>query len=176
MVIEMPMLIVLGLFAVVVLFIFTVRLIVGIEKRFTKSKSSEPDVRSSEPNVRSFLQNKNTSPIQKKPSISIDDQPRNKVVYCHRKKTDMQPFYIGLGSINRANDFVSRNYKWKRVYELHGCHVEILHRNLTPAEAAEIEIALIAEYRRRYPGQMTNLTDGGETGTRNYGRRTRRWN
>lgn len=109
-----------------------------------------------------------------KPSPGTEYQKNgNKVVYCHRRKTDMIPFYIGLGSERRAFDFVSRNHNWKAVYYEHGCHVEILHTNLTPQQAAEIEIKLIAEYRKKYPGKMTNISNGGETGTGNYGPRRR---
>lgn len=98
----------------------------------------------------------------------------NKVVYCHRRKTNNVPFYIGLGSIERAYNFKSRNYKWKNVFHEHGCAVEILHHGLTPEEAAAIEIRLIREYRKEFPGQMTNISNGGETGTNSYRRRAYR--
>ncbi len=104
----------------------------------------------------------------------VSDYNRNKVVYCHRRKTNNVPFYIGLGSIKRAYNFKKRNNKWHQVFQEHGCKVEILHQGLTPDEAAAIEIRLIREYRKEFPGQMTNISDGGETGTTNYRRRAYR--
>lgn len=94
----------------------------------------------------------------------VNDEPRDKVVYLHRRADDLQPFYIGIGSLKRANDVCSRNYYWTNVYKKHGRIVEILYSDLTSDEACELEIRLIKEYRSKYPDSMTNLSDGGEGG------------
>lgn len=90
----------------------------------------------------------------------------DRLIYVHKRASDGIPFYIGLGNISRANDFRSRNSHWKSVYAMHGCKVEILIDGLTTLQASEIEKELIAEYRSRYPTYMTNISNGGGTGSR----------
>ena len=90
----------------------------------------------------------------------------DRLIYVHKRASDGIPFYIGLGTIRRANDFRSRNSHWKSVYAMHGCKVEILIDGLTTLQASEIEKELISEYRSRYPTYMTNISNGGGTGSR----------
>lgn len=81
----------------------------------------------------------------------------SKVVYLHRRATDGIPFYIGMGELRRAYTSNGRNHKWHEVNNQHGRHVEIICSNLTKHDALHIESALIAKYRRDFPGYITNI-------------------
>lgn len=82
-------------------------------------------------------------------------------VYVHCKKTTNQVFYVGKGSIKRANtkSYSSRNVYWGRVAKKHGFYSVILFKNLTNEQACEIEKNLISEFGRE---NLCNLTDGGD--------------
>lgn len=82
-------------------------------------------------------------------------------VYVHCKKTTNQVFYVGKGSIKRANtkSYSSRNEYWGRVAKKHGFYSVILFMDLTNDQACKIEKDLIAEFGRE---NLCNLTDGGD--------------
>lgn len=85
----------------------------------------------------------------------------NYCVYAHCKKTDNKVFYIGKGSIKRANarSYSCRNVFWGRTVKKHGFYSVILYKNLTNDQACEIERDLISEFGRE---NLCNLTDGGD--------------
>lgn len=92
-------------------------------------------------------------------------------VYLHRKKTNGEVFYVGIGSDNkgkheRAHYLYNRgrNKHWLNVYNKHGYIVEITHDNLLWEEACCIEIYLILFYGRKDlgTGTLVNKTIGGE--------------
>ena len=90
----------------------------------------------------------------------------NKVVYIHRKATNREVFYVGIGSPKRPyqKDTSQRNVVWHRVVKKHGYSVEVIRTGLTRQEACDIEIDLIELIGRRdkKKGTLVNLTDGGE--------------
>tara|TARA_R110000765_G_C18771954_1_gene590271 strand:+ start:70 stop:822 length:753 start_codon:yes stop_codon:yes gene_type:complete len=92
----------------------------------------------------------------------------NKVVYIHRKKTNGEIFYIGMGNSDRPyqKSAASRSVVWHRVVNKYGYYVEVIRKDLSKAEAFDIEIQLIELIGRRDKGlgSLVNLTDGGEAG------------
>jgi hypothetical protein len=98
-------------------------------------------------------------------------QEKDKCLYMHTRKSDGRIFYIGIGSHDRAYDFINRGEWWKGVYKKNGVLVKILKDNLSLEEACDLEIKMIAFYGRIKPhpnnpnyGCLINLTDGGEGG------------
>lgn len=91
----------------------------------------------------------------------------NKVVYLHRKESDLTPFYVGMGSKYRAFTTSSRNNWWKNTYEKYGLVVDIVASNLSIEDAYELEVFLISELGRKDLGlgNLVNLDDGGEGAT-----------
>ena len=87
----------------------------------------------------------------------------NKVVYIHRKKSDGEVFYVGLGREGRPFEMTkSRRTKlWWDIFQTHGVEVEILADDLSVEEAAELEKLVIREYGLE---NLINHTKGGETG------------
>ena len=72
---------------------------------------------------------------------------RDKVVYSHRRKSDNQVFYIGMGNETRPYNFKERNRFWFNYVKKYGePNVEIIKDNLTKIEAYELEIKLIKKY------------------------------
>ena len=92
----------------------------------------------------------------------------NKVVYIHRKKTNGEIFYIGMGNSDRPyqKSAASRSVVWHRIVNKHGYVIEVIRKDLTKQDALNIEIDLIELIGRRDKGNGTlvNLTDGGEAG------------
>ncbi len=88
----------------------------------------------------------------------------NKVVYLHRKKTNGDVFYVGIGTEKRPYSKSGRNKVWRRIVEKHGLIVEIASRGLTPEKAKSIEIYLIKKYGRidNKNGTLCNMTSGGD--------------
>lgn len=91
------------------------------------------------------------------------------LVYAHVDPRTELPFYIGKGTLERANDFRRRSNFHKKVSEkIFSCGmkplVRILHDNLTEDQAFEKEQIEISFYGRRNNGTgiLVNLTDGGE--------------
>lgn len=90
----------------------------------------------------------------------------NCYVYCHCNPVTMQPFYIGMGSGVRANDFRRREKRWIDYVKKHGKPVvRILFDGLTRSRALDFERVMIALYGRRGIdefGVLVNLVDGGD--------------
>lgn len=87
------------------------------------------------------------------------------IVYRHRKITNGEVFYIGIGKSNeRAKSKNNRSKYWKSVVKKYGYVVEILLSELSWEDACELEILLIQEYGRKDLGlgNLVNLTNGGE--------------
>jgi len=89
------------------------------------------------------------------------------IVYRHRKETNLEVFYIGIGkSIKRAynKDRGKRNNLWSKIVNKHNYIVEVVATDLTWEEACELEILMISEYGRINieTGTLCNMTDGGE--------------
>lgn len=91
----------------------------------------------------------------------------DKVVYLHRRKSDGQVFYVGMGSESRAFTTSSRNKWWNNTYKKYGLIVDIVARNLSIKDAYELEVFLISELGRKDLGlgNLVNLDDGGEGAT-----------
>ena len=101
--------------------------------------------------------------------IDLEDmitEVSNKVLYIHRKKTNNEIFYVGIGSPNRAFNLheQARSSFWKRTVDKYGVIVEVLETGLTKEEAVRKEIALIRKIGRRDldEGTLVNHTDGGD--------------
>lgn len=83
-----------------------------------------------------------------------------------------EPFYIGKGKNNRANDHILRPYEKsfkatliRKLLRLKlTIPVKIIRANLTEQDALELECKLIPKIGRRglNEGPLTNLTDGGD--------------
>lgn len=95
-------------------------------------------------------------------------------IYIHKKKSNNEPFYVGLGgfakseplkSYKRAYKMTQRNHHHKKIVEKHGVIVEIYKENLTFNEAKSLECQLIQQYNLFKIG--ANRTLGGE-GTLGY--------
>ena len=86
-----------------------------------------------------------------------------KTLYIHKKATDGEVFYVGIGREARAYE-TNRSKLWKRVSDKYGYVVEVLETNLYWEDACEKEIALIKFYGRidLGTGTLVNHTDGGE--------------
>lgn len=86
----------------------------------------------------------------------------NKCVYIH-KTLDNIVFYVGCGSIKRANSNYkgNRNKTWNKFSE-NGYTIEIIKENLTQDEAYALETKLIYKY-----GRIDNNT--GTLVNKNYG-------
>lgn len=87
------------------------------------------------------------------------------VVYAHIDPRTELPYYIGKGTVERANDFYrGRNTFHKRLTAKITPTVTILHTTEDEQEAFELEIKEIEFYGRRDSGSgpLVNLTDGGE--------------
>lgn len=85
-------------------------------------------------------------------------------VYLHYKPKSDQPFYVGLGSGDRAFQRVSRSDWWHNIVDKHGYVVEIAYMNLLIEQAKDIEKELIKRYGRADLGcgSLVNMTDGGD--------------
>lgn len=89
----------------------------------------------------------------------------NWYVYRHRKKTNLEVFYIGIGKVkNRYKSKANRNIYWKNTVNKHGFIYEKIAINLSKENAWELEIFLIEEYGRSClgKGSLVNITKGGE--------------
>ncbi len=100
-------------------------------------------------------------------------------VYCHYRKDNGKPFYIGRGKhpknattlkslYNRAFNTQKRGSYWNSVVSKYGYTIEILLDNLTLEEANKKEEEFISLYGRKSEGgALVNLTIGGD-GNRGY--------
>lgn len=86
------------------------------------------------------------------------------VVYKHVRLDKNEPFYIGIGNLERAYTKRSRNKYWKHIVKSVPYKVEILFEGLSSEDACQKEIELIKFYGRKDLGTgiLANLTDGGD--------------
>ena len=88
----------------------------------------------------------------------------NKVIYIHKKATDNEVFYVGMGESERPYHTRGRSKMWNRIVDKHGYNVEVIMTGLNKQQASMLEIDLISLHGRRDEGTGTlaNHTDGGE--------------
>ena len=88
----------------------------------------------------------------------------SKVVYLHRRLSDGEVFYIGIGNKKRPYSKKGRSDFWWNYTNKHEYEVKILFEKLSWEEACIKEKSLILEYGRRDLGlgTLVNLTDGGD--------------
>lgn len=82
------------------------------------------------------------------------------VIYTH-SKPDGTVFYVGKGSVKRANATDNRNQYWKNIVNKHGFKVTIVAEYEVEAEALAHEILLIKHYKSNGYA-LANITSGGE--------------
>ena len=83
----------------------------------------------------------------------------NKVVYVHRKKSNGEIYYVGMGSRKRALHKHRKNKHWRNITDKHGCEVDILYEGLTTEDAYELEEFIIETIGL---DNLTNRTSGGD--------------
>ncbi len=89
------------------------------------------------------------------------------VVYLHRRATTGEPFYVGIGVVDRPKSVSDRNDYWTKIYNKHGRTIELLSENGSEVFVKKTEIWCIAIYRGLVGRKrMANISDGGEG---NYG-------
>jgi hypothetical protein len=87
-------------------------------------------------------------------------------LYRHIRLDNFQPFYIGVGGLNKSDSYKrafstkNRNIRWKRIAEISKYKVEIILDNLTIDEAFKKEKEFIALYGKKLLCNMTNGGDG----------------
>lgn len=88
----------------------------------------------------------------------------NFYVYIHYRLDNMQPFYIGKGTGDRAHRKNNRSKWWLNIVNKFGYEVKIVSDNLSEEDAFELEIFLIDELGRKdlNKGPLINLTNGGD--------------
>lgn len=84
---------------------------------------------------------------------------RDFYVYVHRRATDGRVFYVGKGNGRRAWATQGRSNYWRHIVAKHGYTVDIVQNGMQEWWAFELEIELIAFYKRE---SLCNLTDGGD--------------
>jgi hypothetical protein len=86
----------------------------------------------------------------------------DKVVYFHRKATNGEIFYVGMGCPTRPY-YKRRTDWWQKVVNKYGYTIDIVHKGLTKQEAFELEIKYIAQFGRcdLKTGGLVNQTSGG---------------
>ena len=86
------------------------------------------------------------------------------IVYRHRKLTNDEVFYIGIGDKYRPYEKGKRNRHWWAVVKKYGYAVDILYEVNTWCQACVIEIMLIEKYGRKDLGlgKLVNKTNGGD--------------
>lgn len=86
----------------------------------------------------------------------------DKVVYFHRKATNGEIFYVGMGSPTRPY-YKRRTAWWQKVVDKYGYTIDIVHKGLSKQEAFDLEIKYIAQFGRYdlKTGSLVNQTSGG---------------
>jgi hypothetical protein len=81
---------------------------------------------------------------------NMQDVNSNKVVYLHKRVSNGQPFYVGIGGPNRPYNFHARTEAWRGIAlrENNNIEVEIVAQGVTPEEALEIEAQYISRFGR----------------------------
>jgi hypothetical protein len=85
-------------------------------------------------------------------------------VYLHRKATNGEVFYVGKGKGKRCKDASGRSAYWRRIVNKYGLTIEFAKKNISEAEAFELEEFLIEFFGRADlgKGKLINLTNGGD--------------
>ncbi len=85
------------------------------------------------------------------------------VIYLHRRATTGEPFYVGIGTVDRPKSVSDRNDYWTKIHKKHGRTIELLVENGSEEFVKKMEIWLIALFRSLVgKKRMANITDGGE--------------
>lgn len=88
------------------------------------------------------------------------------VLYFHKNPVTLQVFYVGIGNTKRPYQFYksSRSGLWHRIVAKYGLPiVEVVHENLSPEVACEIEIKYINEFGLiNEGGCLCNFSYGGD--------------
>jgi hypothetical protein len=87
----------------------------------------------------------------------------NKIVYLHRKKTNNEIFYVGMGNSKRVYSR-QRSKFWEDTVKKYGYYSVIIADNLSKDDALELECFIIKELGRKdlKTGPLVNMTDGGD--------------
>lgn len=114
------------------------------------------------------IKNKNAikNEIPSKYGYTISDLHRI-CVYLHFYDDEINPFYVGQGTLNRAFIFTRtcRNKSWNnKVKDINKIKVQILYIDISEEESVCIEKELISKYGRLdlNTGCLTNENDGGK--------------
>lgn len=91
-------------------------------------------------------------------------------VYTHTRIDTNEVFYVGIGSdkhFSRSKDSNNRNKFWKNIVSKTEYVIDIVNKNISKQEAADIEKLLIIQYGRRIDksGSLCNISSGGEFGS-----------
>ena len=93
-------------------------------------------------------------------AVNHRSSDRYHCVYCHYRKSDGIPFYIGIsGNRRRPYDLESRTQLHKNIANKHGVDIKILAEGLTFEEAVVIEAEMIQTIGRIYDntGPLANF-------------------
>ena len=93
----------------------------------------------------------------------MNKEENDRVLYFH-KKPDGEIFYVGIGNKYRPYTKKGRTKWWHSIVNKYGYTVEIIHENLSPQKAVELECFYIKQFGRAdlKLGNLVNLTDGGD--------------
>ena len=83
----------------------------------------------------------------------------SKVVYLHRKATDLSIFYVGMGSVKRSKTIHGRNNHWYNLVNKHNFFVDIIAEGLSVSEALELEEFVISTIGLN---NLSNCSTGGD--------------
>lgn len=95
-------------------------------------------------------------------------------VYRHRRKDDMEVFYVGMTKTKQRPYGVSpRTKEWNSIYKSVGFYVDIVSTGLSYDNAVELERFLIRLYGRKDlgKGNLVNNQGGGKSYLSAYGRK-----
>ena len=90
----------------------------------------------------------------------LDEEKRYYVYEWYVKNTG-EVFYVGKGTNKRYLTRKRENKYFMKMLNSHDCESRIVKNNLTEKEAFDLEIELIAKYRKT-DFRLTNIQDGGE--------------
>lgn len=88
-----------------------------------------------------------------------------KCVYLHKRKSDGQVFYVGIGNKKRPYNKKERNAFWKNYVNKYGDYeICIFESGISAARAKMLERGLICIYKRYNDGgTLVNITKGGDS-------------
>ena len=92
-------------------------------------------------------------------------------LYFHKKKTNGEIFYVGIGDTKRPQSKDGRNKWWLNTVKKHGYDVQVVKENMTWEQACTVERFWIKTIGRKdmKEGTLVNMTNGGDgyTGSHN---------